>query len=373
MSVIMRLMPPLTCAVFPKPHQQDPYQALFLEQLAKRGVVLLTDAKLTPMWALRTKVTAIHLHWVEYLFVARRKPAKTQWTVSAGLVARLIISLILLRARGIRIVWTIHNIAPHEPRCPRLERVAFRVIARLATALLLHSHWAAGRAIDEFGRHVEKKIRVGPHGNYIDFYKEDYRARSVIRKELNVPDDAFVYLIFGNLRDYKRVPEAIEAFRALTCDDVALVIAGSVHDRNLQNRIESAAAGDLRIRMEIGFVADEGVGALFAAADAVILNYAEVFSSGALLVALSFGAPVVAPKRGSATEVAGPDAVEAFEEGRLLDALERIREGDLAMRREAARDASRRASWERLAEAAIAAYEGRTSPKLPSRKLHARG
>lgn len=351
----------LRAAVFPRPLADNPYQARLHQALEARGVELLVGEPLTPGWARSVSgVTAVHLHWVEYL-VRSQRGGRLRGLFGLLRTGRLLLGLWILRRRGIAIVWTVHNLAPHESAFPRLERLALLLVARLSDRLLVHSAWAAEQVARTFGRRVRDRIRVAPHGNYIESYAEDARPREVVRAELGLPPEAFVYLLFGVLRPYKRVPEAIEAFATLDAQDARLVVAGGVDDPELKRRIEEAADADPRVRLRLGFVPDAAVGGLFRASDAAVLNYAEVFSSGALLLALSFGVPVVAPATGTATEVAPPPAVEPFEAEHLLDALKAIRHGDPVQRSSAARHAARRADWFELADAVVAAYLARQS------------
>src|SRR4051794_26381334 len=290
---------------------------------------------------------------------------------TAGRAVLMILSLLVLRWRGIRVVWTVHNIAPHESRYPRIERFALRSVARLASALHVHSEWAGEKVRRSFGAGAGDRVLIGHHGNYVGSYALDTRPREEIRRELGLPPDGFVYLVFGVLRDYKRIPETIEAFRAVEGADARLVVAGGVSSPALRERLERLAAADDRVVLRLEFVPEEEVGSLFAAADVAVLNYAEVFSSGALLLALSFGVPVIAPEEGSAREIGGA-AIEPFAAGRLPAglgpgrprglrgpagaALDRVRTLDLRERAEAARAAAAAATWDALALQLVDAY-----------------
>ena len=95
---------------------------------------------------------------------------------------------------------------------------------------------------------------------------------------------------------------------------------------------------------------------LFRAADAALLPYREIFSSAALMLAISHGLPVVAPT-GVAEELVQREAVESYEPGRLVQAMVRIREGSAQDRREAALQSAERYGWERVATQTIAVYE----------------
>jgi glycosyltransferase involved in cell wall biosynthesis len=200
---------------------------------------------------------------------------------------------------------------------------------------------------------------VAPHGHYVGAYGEANGDRSARRHALGLPDDAFVFLVFGQLRAYKRVGDAIRAFRALESERAHLVVAGSPLSDAVRDDVVAAAGDDPRVHLRLGFVRDDEVAGLHRAADAAIVAYPEVFSSGALLLALSQGLPVVAPRESSAPEVAGPQAVEAFAPGGLTEALARASGDGAPARRDAALAAAERHSWDVTAARVRDAYLGR--------------
>jgi len=111
------------------------------------------------------------------------------------------------------------------------------------------------------------------------------------------------------------------------------------------------------VRLRLDFVGAPEVARLYAAADAAVLNYREVFSSGALPLALSEGVPMVAPPGGTAAEVAGP-ALEPIVDGDVPAAVAAVRRVSSAARGEAARSAGRAASWESMAVKIASASRG---------------
>ncbi len=345
----------MRCWVFPRPDPNNPYQALLAASLASRGVETRSGPKLTPLWALRVpRGDAVHLHWIEFLIHYDRGAPWLRRAAMALRTANLLASLALLRLRRVPVVWTVHNIAPHEPRAPRLERLAMRLTGRLASTLHVHSRWAGERVVAELGVDPAK-VMVGHHGNYLDSYGGE-SSRAEARRRLDLAPEARVYLAFGAIRPYKRIAEAIAEFASLADPEAVLIVAGRVKEDALRARIEAAAAADPRVRLDFGFVPEAQVAELFAASDAALLNYAEVFSSGALMAALSTGTPVVAPALGTTAEIAGPPAVEAFEPGELAAALARVVGGDPERRREAALAAARACDWDLVAARLAAAF-----------------
>lgn len=348
------------CWVFPRPDPGNPYQALLGRALRHRGVETDTGPRLSPLWAASVpREDGVHLHWLEYFLISRRGGRRLGLLFSSARTLRTLTALGVLRLRRVPVVWTIHNLAPHESRHRRLERAGFRLTARLASRLHVHSRSAGARVVATLGLRDGSKLLVAPHGHYIDAYRPAI-PRAAARRELGVPVDASLYVVFGVVRGYKRIPEALDAFAALDQPKARLIVAGKVADPSLGQRIEAAAERDPRVQLRLGFVPDDEVNLLLGAADAAILNYEEVFSSGAMLAALSAGTPVVAPAGGTAEEVARPPASELFEPGGLLKALRRV-VSEPERRRVAALAAARSCDWDVPARKLAAAFRSPAS------------
>jgi beta-1,4-mannosyltransferase len=196
-------------------------------------------------------------------------------------------------------------------------------------------------------------LTVIPHANYAGAFPAEPRSREEVRSELGIPEHAFVYLAFGIIRRYKRLDLLIEQFSRLEGDHLRLVIAGTPSPPAEADALRALAQSDPRVVLRAEYVPDERVSGLHLASDAAVLAYPDVFSSGALLLALTHGVPVVAPGEGAARELFTPPAVEFFEDGSLVDALARVRAGD---RREPARGAAARFPWSQAARATVEVY-----------------
>src|SRR5207302_523111 len=74
------------------------------------------------------------------------------------------------RVLGYRIVWTIHQVYPHERVGRRLERAGVRVLARASSALIAHDLTTQERARAELGGRAAD-VRIVPHGTYSGVYR----------------------------------------------------------------------------------------------------------------------------------------------------------------------------------------------------------
>jgi glycosyltransferase involved in cell wall biosynthesis len=345
----------LRLAVFPPPGGQNPYHRLLHAALGRRGVILVDTKGLRRGWARRAAdhADAVHLHWVEFLYSAGGR-APVQAALMHKRAASLLAALRALRRSRVPVVWTVHNLRPHEVRFPWLVDATIAGALRASDALVVHSRHAAQRLQDELTPPVSPTVL--PHPHYIGAYPEPSRDRSATRASLEIPDDAFTYLMFGQLRAYKRVPEAIAAFRRLDDPDARLIVAGSVSDQTLEREIAAARGGDARVLLRLQPVPEVEVAELHHAADAAVLHYRDVFSSGALLLALTFGLPVVAPAGTTATELVTAPAIEAYENDDLTAALAAMRTGPAAGRRDAALRTARSYAWDEMADGLLRLY-----------------
>ena len=136
---------------------------------------------------------------------------------------------------------------------------------------------------------------MAPHPGHGDAYGVG-RPRAVVRRELGLAERSTVFLCFGSLRAYKNVDVLLDAFAGLAAEDVALIIAGLPHTAEIGHRLRGAAAADPRITARLELIPATDVADLFAAADVAVLPRGDGGSSGAIILALEMGVPVIAAK-----------------------------------------------------------------------------
>ncbi len=197
-----------------------------------------------------------------------------------------------LKLRGVRLVWTIHNIAPHELYHPDVAAKLYRQLLGLVDAAIVHSEGAAESVRQRYA--VRRPLHVIPHGHYIGVYGPPAERRAA-RLALALPAEAFVFAAVGTLRPYKGLDGLIRAFRRLPQAHARLLIAGAAKSPDYSAILRREAAGDARILLREGFIPGEAMPQYAAAADIIALPYTRLLTSGALLWAFSYRRPVIAP------------------------------------------------------------------------------
>jgi len=243
---------------------------------------------------------AVHIHWLSKCFVTERP-----W-LTALLGVRLLVELAVLKMLGVTVVWTVHNRLEHRRRTPRVERVTKSLAVRLIDSLVVHCETAREAVYETFALSPRGRtdVVVVPHGHYIDSYPNEV-PRTDARERFGYGPDETVLLFFGQIRPYKNVLTLIEAFCRLSNPGARLLVVGNPWTDDLAAAIKESANDNLGARAILEFVPEDDVQWYMNAADVVVFPY-EVLTSGSVILAMSFGRPVIAPDTGCVGELLGP-------------------------------------------------------------------
>jgi glycosyltransferase involved in cell wall biosynthesis len=274
----------------------NPYQKLLIEQLEMLGVQREELKSLTSLLKNRQATYVLHLHWLHQYFAL---PSAVDALIRT---VKFIGGLVIKRFMGVKIVWTVHNLKDHENRNPFLDRICSTLVAKLAHAIITHCELAKFQVAENFNLWNHNKIFVVPHGNYIDYY-ENRIDQSEARKGLGISDSNLSLLFLGKIRPYKGVIELIEVFKQLHPDEVQLVIAGKVSNPQEAEPLNRKISSCDNIKFVPDFVPDDQIQVYMKACDVVVFPYRDVLTSGAVLLAMSFGRACIAPRHGCIGEI----------------------------------------------------------------------
>lgn len=288
---------------FPSVLTTNPYQRLLYEHLAAHGIDLVPDGEFTIRWLIsaRGRVRYLHFHWQEgHYRVQRQLRPRALWWVKLGIFGARLTAARMMR---FRIVWTIHQVVPHESSGRMLDHAAALLLSRAAHVLMTHDRATAEAARRQL-RLGNRTIGVVPIGSYAGIYPPG-RDRAIVRADLGIAPDTFAFICFGGLRAYKDVDLLLDAFEAIGRPDVALVLAGPVTDPREFARLTARAARDPRVITRFEHVPDDQVTELFDACDAAVFPRGDGGTSSSLILALSLGCPAVVVDAPSYMELTG--------------------------------------------------------------------
>ena len=340
--------------------RENPYQRLLAEELTRLGAEVEGEqADVLPRAFGRDRPDVLHLHWLTPLY---RGPSPWRNALKIGLLAA---RLLVLRLRGTRIVWTAHNLTGHESAGAREELVFAGLVARIAHVVIAHGPSAEAILRQRLRLGPSQRIVVIPHACYVGAYPEGIGAREA-RVRLGLDEDVAVFLFLGQIRRYKGLLELVEAFRSFPDPNSRLVIAGRAAGQGVLEELEAAVGGDPRIVLHPRFVPDDEIQVYMAAADAVVLPFLGVLTSGSVVLAMSFGKPCLSRRVGCVEDAIGEaggifcgPGVEGLRAG--LDAARSATSRWVSM---GAANRRRAEDWTfaRVAEQTLVAY-GETTPR----------
>ena len=135
------------------------------------------------------------------------------------------------------------------------------------------------------------------------------------RARLDLPEDGQIALFFGAIRPYKGLDLLLQTINPVkeACPAAIFVVAGIVSpdlEAMYKAQIAALGIGDEALFARFGYLSTEDAIAYICAADLVVLPYREIYQSGVLFWAYSFGRGVLATRTGSF-----PEAVEEDKSG----------------------------------------------------------
>lgn len=193
-----------------------------------------------------------------------------------------------LLKRKSKIVFTVHNVIPHE-KTVYWSMKSLKKVYELCDFLVVHTEENRNELLTTF--HIdESKVRVINHGISLDYEIVDVECE---KKKLGIEDNKPVLLAYGGIRDYKGTDILIKACRGIDCH---LIIAGAtIGDINFSDYEKLIEENKIDAICMNRFISNEESNTLFQIADFIVLPYKEFHSqSGVFMQAIQYGKTVIA-------------------------------------------------------------------------------
>ena len=213
------------------------------------------------------------------------------------------------RILGKKIAITAHNVnaGQRDSKDSILNRATLRIEYKLAHHIFVHTRKMRDQLCEDFGV-CNGNITIIRHPVNNAFPDTDLTTAGA-KKRLGIQSGEKTMLCFGRLRPYKGIEYLLSALEQLSTEGEGyrLIIAGEAkkgsetYYEDLRREIDNHVNRD-RIIDRIEFIPDEDAELYLKAADVMVLPYKDIYQSGVLFLAYSFGLPVVATDVGSFRE-----------------------------------------------------------------------
>lgn len=274
--------------------QGNPFQSLYYSEFFSSGTLPVGVRDIGDITPFRLPVNSyFHLHWLGGVIGDTENN-----DVAESRIADFVKKISSLKSNGVKIVWTVHNILPHDSKLKKAQ-IDLRVELIKLVDIIHIMNDETQRLAEPFFEIPSNKIISTPHPSYRKFYPS-VASREESRFQLNIPQKSSVYLFFGSIQAYKGLEDLLNAFEKLQSEDpeIYLLIVGKVVNKSYFSSIRSRINSNMNIRLIDSRIANEHVQYYFRAADFCVCPYRISLNSGVAHLSHTFNTPVIAPNIG---------------------------------------------------------------------------
>ncbi|MGC8626714.1 MAG: glycosyltransferase family 4 protein [Acidimicrobiales bacterium] len=304
--------------VLAAPRDDNPYQELLYRELRSEGATVryaegpsasqTLNIALSPFLLLVYRARGyqvLHLHWVfqfQLPWAHDRRWAKR--AVQTWFAFYLWVATVL----GYAIVWTAHDIVPHEQVFADDEAAHRHLVKRASVVVALSAATSS-----ELQRLGARRVKVVPFGPFAHPDLSD-AARRDARTSLGLSEQECVMLHLGKLSPYKGTDLLLSAAASLPPGaKFRVLVVGPCQDgkyRGLLHRLAAPLGERASLRLER--VSNDEMGRYLLASDVAVLPFREISNSSAVLTAQCYGLPVIVPSLANLADIP-PDAVLRYD------------------------------------------------------------
>lgn len=298
---------PRTLYFAPDYTKVNPFQTMMNAALAP-GIVAVPVPMRRITEGLRAAAagSVFHLHWTAPIL----QTAPDQDAAERAL-ADFTEALVEFQSRRGRVIWSIHNVLPHDVKHRDVELALMRLLAERADRV--HVLWAGTPAA------VASLYPIDPsrtvlieHSSYAGVYPDEM-SRADARQQLGIDADAAVILALGAIRPYKGLDRLLDVVDSLEAIDLRVLVAGRVPKGEFADDLRARCEANPRVIADFSHIPDDELQIWFRASDVAVLPYLDILNSGSFWLAASFGVPIVAPRLGALAEFDGEPFVRLFD------------------------------------------------------------
>jgi glycosyltransferase involved in cell wall biosynthesis len=231
---------------------------------------------------------------------------------------------------GLAIAWTmardvelrVHEF-PHAGAETGTEALAARRMWTAATTVSVHTDREREELARAFGL-APASIKIAEHGQY--FERRTSVERAEARARLGLPEAGFVFLSIGFLQPHKGFDRAVRAFSGLGEHGCRLEIVGSLRVEDFEyvayvDELRALVDATPGASLHDEYVSDAEFDVWIVAADALVLPYRLIWSSGVCERAALYQRPVIASRTGGLADQVAADAILVDDDNQLADAM----------------------------------------------------
>ncbi|NIQ13809.1 MAG: glycosyltransferase [Candidatus Dadabacteria bacterium] len=209
---------------------------------------------------------------------------------------------------GKKLVYTAHNIDIRERDGDNsyINKFTLKYMYKIVDWIFVHTKDMKEKLINDYKVDGDKISVI--HFGINNIIPRTSLTSCEAKKRLNLNENSYSMLFFGNIAPYKGLDILIKAMPLIKQSfiNIKLIIAGRIkEDKSYWDNVLEIIKGNglnSDIIENIRYIPEEEVEVFLKASDVLILPYRYIFQSGVMFLSYSFGLPVIATDVGSLKE-----------------------------------------------------------------------
>ncbi len=261
--------------------KSNAYNKLLYSAVEKEEVEVI---EFTFKRAYLNKADILHVHWPEFFLNSH------YWIKAFVFSCALLLSFFALKLKGTKLVWTIHNLKPHQVKHPLTSKIYWFFYKKMVNGVLSMSHANHKIAVENIPQIRNLPYAITFHGLYETQTRQLNQSES--RKHLKLPEDTSILLCLGQIKAYKGYEKLIELAQQAHDNPINgikpiyVLVAGKSDEPEYIAFIKEKTA-NLNFDLRVGFVSNEDLPHYFKAADISVIPFNAIFNSGSALMSIS--------------------------------------------------------------------------------------
>lgn len=230
--------------------------------------------------------------FIKAVIHAKRQQVKFVILHSFSSEVKDLYSYLLVKLLGFKIITIAHDISGFASN----DSVKIRMLLynTLSDFIIVHNEYSREQISGFLTSKSLSNTFTIAHGDYLDLPDRSI-TKADARRALGISNGYKVVLFFGQIKRQKGLDILLESLTTLP-DDIHLIIAGKPWKDDFSSYQEQVDRLNLgaRVHTYIRYIPDEERELFFKLSDVIVIPYREIYQSGVLLMAMSYGVPLIA-------------------------------------------------------------------------------
>jgi beta-1,4-mannosyltransferase len=265
----------------------NPFNAILSDALEDLGYTVIDPSHAQGVFG---RADIVLLNWPE-------AATQQKWGIAIRRSFFQLLTLIIQRLRGAKIVWIAHNSTSHDSVRPRIEQAYMRLVVWLLAGVVFLTRGSRAPSIEQHPGLEKLPYVIMRHPLYGDHYPPS-PSKEAARLALGLPAGRKIVGMVGDLKSYKGVDDFLVAFGAAEGGELDGLLAGKAQEAGLVASIKACAArvaerGRMLVHIDRR-ASDQELVTAMAALDLLVLPYKGGENSGVAILAAERRTPILA-------------------------------------------------------------------------------